>query len=184
MSPRGWLAFAALSVLWGVPYLFIRIADRGGMPPLDLAWMRVTMAAVILLALAARAGTLGTLRGRARSLLAYAVAEIVVPFSLIATGERSVSSSLAAIVIATVPLLVALLAMRFDPAERPTPQRAAGLLIGFAGVVALVGIDVAGRTSALLATGGLLISPRSATPSAPCSSSTASPASIPAPRWG
>jgi drug/metabolite transporter (DMT)-like permease len=157
MSRRGWTAFAALSLLWGVPYLFIRIADRGGMPPLVLAWGRVALAAVILLVLAAHAGTLGALRGRAGSIVAYAVAEIVIPFSLIATGEKYVSSSLAAIVIAAVPLIVALLAMRFDPDERPTPQRAFGLVVGFTGVVALVGIDVAGRTSALLGTGGILI---------------------------
>jgi drug/metabolite transporter (DMT)-like permease len=157
MSRRGWLAFGALSVLWGVPYLFIRIAVRDGVPPLVLAWGRVTLAALILLGLAAQAGTLTTLHGRWRAIAAYAVAEVVFPFSLIATGERYVSSSVAAIVIASVPLMVAGLALRFDRAERPTRRRALGLAVGFAGVIALVGIDVAGRTSELLATGGLLV---------------------------
>ena len=67
--------------------------------------------------LARRAATLPALRGRLRAIVALAVAEIAVPFSLIAAGERSISSSLAAIVIAAVPLVVAVLAMRFDPDE-------------------------------------------------------------------
>ncbi len=157
MSRRAWAAFAALSVIWGVPYLFIRIADRGGMPPLVLAWARVSLGAVILLGLAARAGTLATLRGRWRPIAAYAVAEVVFPFPLIATGEQHVASSLAAIEIAAVPLIIAVLAMRFDPDERPTPTRALGLAIGFAGVISLVGIDIAGRSGELLGSGALLV---------------------------
>jgi drug/metabolite transporter (DMT)-like permease len=151
------VTFSLLSVIWGVPYLFIRIAVRGGVPPLGLAWARVTLAAVILLSLAARAGTLNAARGRFRPIVAYAVAEVVFPFSLIATGEQRISSSLAAIVIASVPLIMAVLAMRFDPSERPTPLRALGLAIGFIGVVALVGIDVAGRTSELVGTACILV---------------------------
>lgn len=157
MSRRGWIAFALLSVIWGVPYLFIRIAVRGGVPPLPLAWARVTMAAVILLTLAWRAGVLGGIRGRARAIAGYAVAEVVIPFSLISAGEQHISSSLAAILIAAVPLFVVLLALRFDHAERPTPLRALGLGLGFAGVVALVGIDVSGHASELLASAGLLV---------------------------
>ncbi|MBV9049344.1 MAG: EamA family transporter [Solirubrobacterales bacterium] len=157
MSRRGWIAFAAISVIWGIPYLFIRIAVRDGMTPPMLAWTRVTLAALILVGLAWRAGKLDSLRGRWRWLLAYAVAEISIPFPLIAAGERHVSSSLAAIVISTVPLIGALLAFRFDHSERPTPTRALGLLIGFSGVIALVGLDVAGRADELLGTGAIVI---------------------------
>jgi drug/metabolite transporter (DMT)-like permease len=156
VTRRGWIAFAALSAIWGVPYLFIRIAVRGGVPPLVLAWGRVTLAAAILLALAAHARTLASLRGRWMAILGLALAEIVFPFSLIAAGEQHISSSLAAIEIATVPLVVAVLAMRFDPSERPTALRALGLGIGFVGVIALVGIDVAGRTSELVASAAIL----------------------------
>ncbi|MGB0091777.1 MAG: EamA family transporter [Solirubrobacteraceae bacterium] len=157
MSRRAWIAFAAISVIWGVPYLFIRIAVRDRITPPVLAWTRVTLAAVILLGLAWRAGMLGTVRGHWRWLLAYAVAEISIPFPLIAAGERHVSSSLAAIIISTVPLIGALLALRFDHSERPTPTRALGLLIGFSGVIALVGLDVAGSADELLGTGAILI---------------------------
>src|SRR5437588_5722666 len=141
MTRRAWLAFAASSLIWGVPYLFIRIAVRHGVPPAMLAWSRVTIAAAVLLALAWRAGTLGALRGRWRWLFVYAVAEISIPFPLIAAGEQQLPSSLAAIIISAVPLIGALLAFRFDHSERPTPVRAVGLIIGFGGVVALLGID-------------------------------------------
>ncbi len=157
MSRRAWLAFAAMSAIWGIPYLFIKIAVRGGMTPYPLAWARVTLAAVVLLALAARAGTLGELRGRWRWLAAYALAEVTIPFPMIAVGEQHVPSSLTAIAIASVPLIGALLALRLDPSERPTPLRAFGLLLGFAGVIALVGIDVAGRPGELLGTGAILL---------------------------
>jgi drug/metabolite transporter (DMT)-like permease len=157
MSRRAWLAFAATSLIWGIPYLFIKIAVRGGVTPATLAWGRVTLAAIVLLGLAWRAGTLGAVRGRWRWLVAYAVAEVTIPFPLIAAGEEHVASSLAAIIIAAVPLIGAVLAMRFDHSERPTPTRALGLVVGFAGVIALVGIDVAGHGGELLGTGAILL---------------------------
>jgi drug/metabolite transporter (DMT)-like permease len=157
MSRRAWFAFATMSVLWGCSYLLIRIAVRGGMPAADVAWTRVCIAAVILLVLSWRAGLLGTLHGRWRWLIVYAVAEISIPFPLIAAGEVHVASSLTAILIAAVPLIGAVLAVRFDHAERPTRTRAVGLGIGFAGVLALVGVDIAGRGSELLGAGAILV---------------------------
>ena len=132
MSARAWTGFAALSLLWGVPYLFIKVAVDGGMSPAFIAWVRVVLAAAILLALAKRAGVLSSVRGYWRWLAVYALIEIAIPFPLIAAGEQHVSSSLAAILIAAVPLFVALLAIRFDQAERASGRRLAGLLIGLA----------------------------------------------------
>ncbi len=146
-----------MSIVWGVGYLFVKIADDGGMTPLLLAWGRVTLAAVVLLALAWRAGTLRTLRGRWWWLAAYAVAEISIPFPMIAAGEERVASSVAAITIAAVPLIGAVLALRLDHSERPTPARAVGLVIGFAGVIALVGVDIAGSPGELLGTAAILV---------------------------
>ena len=157
MSRRAWLAFAVMSVVWGVPYLLIRIAVRHGVTPGLLAFGRVALAAVVLLVLAWRAGTLRTLRGHWGVMLAYAVAEVVIPFPLIALGEQRITSSLSAILISTLPLLTALLAIRFDRSEKPTPIRALGLLMGFGGVVALVGIDVAGSHSELLGAAAILV---------------------------
>jgi len=154
MSRRAWLAFAAISLIWGVPYLLIRIAVRHGVTPAALAWGRVALAAVVLLALAWRAGTLRALGGRWRWLLAYAVAEVAIPFPMLALGEQRIPSSLAAIIVASVPLIGALLAMRFDASEKPTPVRALGLVLGFGGVVALVGLDVGAE---LLGAGAVVV---------------------------
>ncbi|MFZ0974043.1 MAG: EamA family transporter, partial [Solirubrobacteraceae bacterium] len=157
MTRRAWVAFAASSLIWGVPYLFIKIAVDHGVTAPVLAWGRVTLGAVVLLALAKHAGTLGTMRRHWRGLLAFAVAEIAIPFPMLAVGEERVPSSLAAIMVATVPLIGAILAMRFDHSERPTPVRALGLAIGFGGVIALVGIDVAGHGGELLGIGAIMI---------------------------
>jgi drug/metabolite transporter (DMT)-like permease len=152
MSTRAWMIFAAVSTLWGIPYLFIKIAVDGGITPGVLAWGRIVLGAAVLLALAARAGVLAQLRGRWRWLAAYAIVEVSIPFPLIATGEQHVSSSLAAIIIASVPLIVALLALRFDPAERASGSRLVGLVIGVLGVVLLVGIERGRSWSPRLAT--------------------------------
>ncbi len=155
MSTRAWTSFAAVSVLWGIPYLFIKVAVEDGVPPAFLAWARVVLAALVLCALAWHRGLFASLRGRWRWVVFYAVVEISIPFPLIAAGEQHVSSSLAAILIAAVPLIVALLAIRFDPDERVRGSRLIGLLMGFGGVIALVGIDVAGHSDELL--GAILI---------------------------
>jgi drug/metabolite transporter (DMT)-like permease len=138
MSARAWFNFGAVCLLWGIPYFFIKIAVDDGVPPAFLAWVRVTLAAVILVTLCWRLGLLTSLRGRRRAVIAFALLEIAIPFPLIAAGEQHVASSLTAILIATVPLNVALLAPRFDPAERATGIRLVGLLVGFAGVVIVV----------------------------------------------
>jgi drug/metabolite transporter (DMT)-like permease len=157
MSARAWAAFAAISVIWGVPYLFIKVALDGGLPPLVLAWSRIVLAAAVLLVLAWRAGSLASLRGRWRWLLAFAAAEIAVPFPLIAASEQRIPSSTAAIVIASAPLLVAALSVRFEPAERVDGRRLTGLVIGFFGVVALVGLDLATGSGELLGLAAVLL---------------------------
>lgn len=157
MSARAWTAFAAVATLWGIPYLFIKVAVDDGVPPIFLAWARVTLAAVVLLVLAHRAGVLGSALERVRWIAVYALIEVVIPLPLIAGGEKHVASSLAAILIAAVPMIIALLAIRFEPEERATGRRAVGLAIGFAGVIALVGIDVSGDRSELLGALAILL---------------------------
>ena len=156
MSARAWVTFAAVSVLWGIPYLFIKIAVDD-LSPGFVAWGRVAIGAAILLPFAWRLRALEGLRGHLRPVVAYAACEIAVPFFLIAAGEQHVSSSLASILISTMPLMVALLALRFAPAERPTPRRLLGLVIGLGGVVALLGIDVAGHADELFGAACVLV---------------------------
>jgi drug/metabolite transporter (DMT)-like permease len=156
VSARAWALFAAVSVIWGMPYLFIKIAVDEISPSL-VAWSRLTLAALILLPLAWKLGALRGLGARWRILTAFAAVEMAVPWPLLGYGEVHISSSLAAILVATVPLFVALLATRFDHSERPTVTRFVGMLIGLVGVIALVGIDIGGERDELLGALAILV---------------------------
>lgn len=157
MNARASSLFAAMSILWGIPYLLIKVADDGGIPPVTMAWGRMVIGGLVLLAIAQHAGVLGQLRGHWRALVAYALIELAVPFPMIAAGERHIASSLAAIVIATVPLIVALVALRVDHSERVTGRRLAGLCVGLIGVALLVGIDASGSSRTLLSVGEVFL---------------------------
>jgi len=143
-------------VIWGMPYLFIKIAVDEISPSL-VAWSRLALAAAVLLPIAWKLGALRGLRERWRILTVFAAVEMAVPWPLLGFGEVHISSSLAAILVATVPLFVALLATRFDHSERPTVTRLVGMLIGLAGVVALVGIDIGGKGDELLGALAILL---------------------------
>jgi len=143
------IAFTTVAILWGIPYLLIKIAVEDGVSPVFVAWARVVLGAIILLALSWKMDVRSAVRGRLKWLVAFAMAEIVIPFPLIAAGERHIDSSVAAILIAAAPLFVALLALRFDESERIGGWRLAGLFIGFLGVVAFVGLNIAGRSDEL-----------------------------------
>jgi drug/metabolite transporter (DMT)-like permease len=156
VSARAWALFAAVSVIWGMPYLFIKIAVDEISPSL-VAWSRLTLAALILLPLAWKLGALRGLGARWRILTAFAAVEMAVPWPLLGYGEVHISSSLAAILVATVPLFVALLATRFDHSERPTVTRFVGMLIGLGGVIALVGIDIGRERDELLGALAILV---------------------------
>ena len=155
MSARGWTLFAAVSVIWGLPYLFIKIAVDAGLTPGFVAWSRVALAALVLLPIAYRTGAL---RGLPLGWLAlFAATEIAIPFPLIGFGEQRIASSLTAILIASLPLVVAMLALRFDRSEQPTATRLVGMLVGLAGVAALVGIDLGGSSSELIGAAAVLV---------------------------
>ena len=157
MTRRAWLLFILSSVIWGVPYLFIKIAVDAGIAPAFVAWSRIVLAAALLLPLAIRRKALRGLRDRAGAIFGYTASEVAVPFILISIGEQYITSSLTAILVATMPLMVALLSLRLIPGEHLSGKRLIGLLIGFAGVVALLGFDVAGRTTELLGAALVLV---------------------------
>lgn len=136
---RGWAAFVALGVLWGVPYFFIKLAVRE-VSPFVVAWGRIALAAMILLPLAWRRGGLAAMRGRALPLLALAVTEFAIPYPAISLGERWVSSSVTGILIATTPLTISALSRFFGVHERLAGWRLIGLALGLAGVVGLLGL--------------------------------------------
>lgn len=139
MSWRAWSAFAALAVIWGIPYLFIKLAVAE-ISPAGVAWGRVALGAAVLVPVAWKRGTLWNAARHWRGLCAFALAELVVPFYLVSLGERWISSSLTAVLIATLPFTVILLAPLFGLGEQLTARRMPGLACGFAGVVVLLGI--------------------------------------------
>src|SRR5215467_166865 len=149
MTHKGWLLFIAMSVIWGIPYLFIKIAVRE-LDPTVVVFVRVGIAAVVLLPVAAQRKVLQPLRERWLVVVGLACVQIVGPFLLIAYGEQHIASSLTSLLIASDPLLVVLFALRFDPSERVNGLRLIGLLIGMAGVVVLLGLDVGGDAQRLL----------------------------------
>jgi drug/metabolite transporter (DMT)-like permease len=154
MSARAWWLFATVSVVWGIPYLFIKLAVED-LSPIAVAFGRLAVAFALLLPYAWHKRALRGLGRHWRILLVYSIVEICLPWPLIGFGEQRVSSGLAAILIAAVPLIVALIALRVDHEERAEGARLVGLFVGFAGVVVLLGLDVAGRPGELI--GGFAI---------------------------
>ncbi len=143
MSRKGWLLFIALCVIWGLPYLLIRVAVRE-LPPPALIFLRTAPAALLLVPVALHRGELRPLLARWRWVAGYTVVEIALPWLLLAHAELRISSSLAGLVVGAVPLIAAVLYRALGAGEQFDARRIAGLLVGFAGVAALVGIDVAG----------------------------------------
>jgi drug/metabolite transporter (DMT)-like permease len=139
VSFRAWAAFAALCVIWGIPYFLIKVAVAE-VPPLVVAWCRLVLASGVLLPIAWRRGALGSLRGHTAALCAFALAEFAIPFTVISWGEQWISSSVTGILIATVPLWVVLLARSFGVHEPFGVRRMTGLALGFIGVVTLLGV--------------------------------------------
>jgi drug/metabolite transporter (DMT)-like permease len=149
MVRRAWLLLLLLGAIWGASYLFIKIGLRDLSPGM-VAWLRVLLAAVVLVPLASRQGGLPNLRGMLPVLFLLGAVQVAGPFMLIAAGEEEISSSLAGILVSSAPLFTALLAIWVDHEERSTGMRGVGIGVGFAGVVLLLGVDLGGSGSELL----------------------------------
>lgn len=141
MTRRGALLFAAMCVIWGIPYLMIRVAVRE-LAPVTLVFLRTSIAALLLLPPAALRGELRPLLARWRPLVAYTAIEVAVPWVLLAKAETRLASSLTGLLIAAVPLVGALAVTLTGMRERQGGRRWLGLLVGLGGVTALVGLDL------------------------------------------
>jgi drug/metabolite transporter (DMT)-like permease len=139
MSRRNWALFAAMCVIWGIPYLLIRVAVRD-VAPGTLVFLRTGIGGLVLLPLALRGSGFRPVLARWRPLLAFTVAEMALPWLLLSDAERRLSSSVSGLLIAAVPF-VSVLVSRVVGAERSTRMQLLGLLIGLSGTVALVGLD-------------------------------------------
>ncbi len=153
MDRRSWLLLLVLGAIWGASYLFIKIGLRD-MSPSMVAFLRVALAALVLLPVAAMQGALGGVRERIGWLVLVGAVQAAGPFVLIAEGEEEISSGLAGTLVASAPLFTALLAIWIDREERSQGMRLVGVMVGIAGVALLLGVDL-GDSGAVV--GGLMV---------------------------
>jgi drug/metabolite transporter (DMT)-like permease len=129
-----------MCVIWGIPYLLIRVAVRD-VTPGTLVFLRTSIGGLVLLPLALSRGGFGPVLRRWAPLLAFTVIEMAVPWLLLSYAERDLSSSLSGLLIAAVPL-VGVVVARLAGADEPVDLlRMIGLGVGIVGVVMLVGLD-------------------------------------------
>ncbi len=151
-TPRGWLLFAAMAVLWGMPYLFIKQAVDSFSPP-AVVCIRTLGAAILLLPFALRRGVLREAWRAWPWVLLFGLLEMAGPFLLLSHAELTLSSGLTGLLVATVPLFAALIAFAGGDRGALRPVRAVGLAIGFAGVAVIVAGPGLGQSDGL---GGLV----------------------------
>ena len=154
MDRRSWTLIIVLGAIWGASFLLIEIGLRDLAPGL-LAWTRIALAAIVLMAWAKMSGVLAGLSRRMSMIMVLAAVQVAGPFLLIAVGQQEITSSLAGILMTTAPIFGAVLAVWVDHEERSSGLRLVGVILGFAGVVVLLGLDLDGSAMALL--GGLAV---------------------------
>lgn len=146
MSRRGWLLFVAASVIWGIPYLLIKVAVRH-VEPSVVVFGRTAIGAVVLLPVAIGRRQIRPVLAEWRWLLAYVAVEIAGPWVLLSDAERKLPSSLSGLLVSAVPLVGAVLVWLTPGSERLTRLRLLGLVVGISGVAMLLGLDVHGATA-------------------------------------
>ncbi|EFK97293.1 integral membrane protein [sediment metagenome] len=141
VSRRGWILFASLGLIWGLPYLLIKV----GVESLSVSMVifsRMALGALILLPIAIATGQLKHLRGHWRWVIVFALVELTFTLLALTWAEQRISSSLAGLFVAAVPITTALIAWRLGLDDRLTGTRLVGMGVGIVGVGALVGFDV------------------------------------------
>ena len=143
MSARGWVLFALMSVIWGVPYLMIKVAVEGVSVPV-LVFARTAVGAAVLLPLALRGGQLHGLLRHWRPLLAFATIEIIIPWALLSEAEKHITSSMTGLLIAASPIIAVVVSRATGGSERLSALRWTGLGVGLAGVALLAAPEMSG----------------------------------------
>ena len=141
MTRRGLILFGVMSLIWGIPYLFIRVAVAE-ISPATLVFARTGIAAVILLPIALTRTDFRPVLARWRWVAAFAVIEMGVPWVLLGTAEQQIPSSLAGLLVAGVPLVATVVAVGTGGRDRVGPMGILGLLVGIVGVAAIVGVNL------------------------------------------
>jgi drug/metabolite transporter (DMT)-like permease len=141
MTRRGMALFGLMSVVWGVPYLLIKVAVEH-LSPAMVVEGRTAVAALVLLPLALRQAELRPLLEAWKPVLAYTIAELGITWFLLADAEERLPSSLTGLLIATVPLISLVLGAITRHRDHVGPRGILGLLVGLAGVAVLLGLDL------------------------------------------
>ncbi|TMC84469.1 MAG: DMT family transporter [Chloroflexi bacterium] len=141
MTRRGLLLFAAMCVIWGIPYLLIRVAV-GEISPAVLVFVRTGLAALILLPVAFTRGGLGVIGRRWPALLAFAAVEVAAPWFFLSSAEQQITSALAGLLISAVPLVSLVIALGLGNRQQMGLANLSGLLLGLLGVALIVGFNV------------------------------------------
>jgi drug/metabolite transporter (DMT)-like permease len=140
LTKAGWSRFILLGFLWGTPYLFLKVAVEE-ISPAVIVFLRVLIGAIVLLPIALKQKTFFIARKYWPFLILYTITELIGPWYLITNAEQKISSGLAGLLVATVPIWSAILASIFGDHTVWHKSRLFGLIIGFMGVVAVVGIE-------------------------------------------
>jgi drug/metabolite transporter (DMT)-like permease len=156
MTRRNWILFALTGFLWGIPYLLIKVAVHDYSPTLVVCG-RTLIGAAILIPIAMKQGSLRSALKGIRYVIPYAFAEMVGPWILITTAETKITSGLAGLLVATVPIWSTILTSLHGDKSVWKPRRLFGIGIGFVGVIALVGIESITGTSDPLAIGAVIL---------------------------
>ncbi len=143
MSRRGVILFLSLGLIWGLPYLLIKVSVEY-LSPEVIIFLRVFLAAIIMMPVVIKRGYLRQLKGYWKWVFVFAIVEIAFPFGALTFAEIKLSSSMTGLLIAAVPIVSAVFAWRLGIDDRITGNRVLGLAIGVLGVGALVGFDVSG----------------------------------------
>ncbi|WP_067816694.1 DMT family transporter [Actinomadura kijaniata] len=157
MSRRGWVLFALMSVLWGIPYLLIKVAVENDISVPGVVFARTALGALVLLPLAVRTGGFDKVRKHWKPVLAFAALEVLGPWALLSDAERTLSSGMAGLLIAAVPIVGVLAARATGDSERLGPLRWAGLLLGLGGVAVLAAPQLDGGSAWAVAEVALVV---------------------------
>jgi len=140
MSRRAWGLFAAMSLIWGVPYLFIKIAVTE-ISPAEIVALRTLIGGLVLLPLALRGGAFRAALQAWPFVVAFGVIEMAVPWLLLGLAEQHVASGFAGLMLASVPIFGTVVAFALGDRTALSRVRVLGLVVGIGGVAALVGLD-------------------------------------------
>jgi drug/metabolite transporter (DMT)-like permease len=145
VSRRGWALFIAMCLIWGIPYLLIKIAVNGHISPVTLVFFRTLIGAVILVPVALARGNMRPALRHWQWIVAYTAVEVALPWFLVSDAELRLSSSLTALLIAATPFVGVVLGRLTGSQDRFDARRLFGLVVGFVGVAVLVGLNVSVR---------------------------------------